>query len=134
MRSKEAKAEYRKKYYAANREATLKQMQKYNTANREAIRTRVLKKNYGLPLEVYNTLIDGQSFQCAICHAPDFTKGKPLYVDHCHKTGWVRGLLCYACNTGLGNFADDPERLQRAAEYLCFHSREGSLKVGLASA
>lgn len=41
-----------------------------------------------------------------------------LHIDHCHKTGKVRGLLCSNCNTGLGMFRDSPMLLNRASEYL----------------
>lgn len=42
----------------------------------------------------------------------------PLHVDHCHKTGAVRGVLCHLCNTGLGSFRDSPTLLARAINYL----------------
>jgi hypothetical protein len=52
---------------------------------------------------------------CAICKR---ISSKRLCVDHCHATDKVRGLLCWGCNIGLGNFADDPSRLREAAAYL----------------
>ena len=43
---------------------------------------------------------------------------KPLYVDHCHQTKAIRGLLCHKCNIALGHMNDNPEQLERAAAYL----------------
>lgn len=54
---------------------------------------------------------------CAICKLPNVSD-KAFAVDHCHKTGQVRGLLCSRCNLGLGLFQDDEETLREAARYV----------------
>ena len=75
---------------------------------------------YDLSAKQFSAMITAQNGQCAICKCVPSNKPKSggLHVDHCHSTGKVRGLLCYYCNTGLGQFKDDPDRLRRAIEYL----------------
>jgi len=58
---------------------------------------------------------------CAICHSAPRAR---LHIDHNHKTGKYRGLLCDNCNLGLGHFKDSPALLAKAIEYL----RAGSTK------
>ena len=72
-------------------------------------------RRYGLTIEQYDQMLFEQSYVCAICHKPC---SKALAVDHDHKTGAVRGLLCMNCNHGLGKFKDDPNLLMAAIKYL----------------
>lgn len=55
-----------------------------------------------------------QGGKCAICGSPSDN----LFIDHCHRTGRVRALLCLRCNSGLGFFDDDPDRLEAASRYI----------------
>jgi hypothetical protein len=82
-----------------------------------------LKRFYGLSLDEYNAMLELQQWRCALCGECENAKGRRmLCVDHCHKKGHVRKLLCVKCNTGLGNFLDDPALLRKAADYLETHS------------
>lgn len=73
------------------------------------------RKKFGIGLHQYQTILQEQNGVCYLCGQPDF---RNLAVDHCHKTGRVRRLLCTSCNTGLGKFKDDPELLRKAANYV----------------
>lgn len=72
--------------------------------------------------EVYEQLLSAQAGVCAICKMPETAKWKTrvrqLAVDHDHSTGQIRGLLCAACNAGIGNLRNDPTLLKAAAAYL----------------
>jgi hypothetical protein len=91
-------------------------------------RHSVVMKAYGLSAVEYEAMKAAQGNRCAICREEERvmhrTLGTPrdLSVDHCHKTGAVRALLCSQCNGGLGNFCDDPERLRAAIKYLEAHA------------
>ena len=78
-----------------------------------------LKSQYGLNLEDYNNLVKEQNHKCAICDTDEVDSFKGLlFVDHCHTTGKIRGLLCHHCNTALGKFKDSESILMKAIEYV----------------
>jgi hypothetical protein len=72
-----------------------------------------LRRRYGIGQAEVDELLAEQGGVCAICGAAD-----PQHVDHDHRTGWVRGILCFNCNGGLGQFRDSPEFLAGAITYL----------------
>lgn len=71
---------------------------------------------YGLTPERYDEIVAIQGGLCAICLKPPGKRR--LQVDHDHKTGRVRGLVCFRCNYGMGWFQEDLERLKRIESYL----------------
>ena len=78
-----------------------------------------LNYRYGITVEDYDQMLADQDGRCAICGTDEPGSGNVKWaVDHCHDSLKVRGLLCTTCNTGLGYFKDDPQRLRAAAEYL----------------
>ena len=120
-------------YYATNRDRIKQVHHAYYVKNKDLICERTSKnrrpetssiynrrqqiKRYGLTPEQYIDLFEAQGGVCAICGSPD-TAGKNWHIDHCHKTGKTRGILCQGCNLGLGNFRDDVDRLHLAVAYL----------------
>lgn len=85
---------------------------------------RHLRNKYGLTLAQYYEMYENQDGKCALCGTKP--KKKKLMVDHNHKTGEVRGLLCPKCNSGMGFFNDDPKLMQMASIYLQKHNRHQS--------
>ncbi len=75
-----------------------------------------LKAKYAITEEQYWAIYQKQGGKCAICHCHQ--RYKCLAVDHDHKTGMGRGLLCEQCNRGLGRFFDSALRLRSAADYV----------------
>lgn len=93
-----------RKYRLQNKDKCLA----YREKNKEARRESRLLKRYGIDTELYNTMLIEQDYKCKICKnkeiRTDYRTGEVsrLAVDHCHKTGKVRGLLCNKCNVMLG--------------------------------
>lgn len=81
-------------------------------------RRRNLKKKFGITPEQYDDLLTKQGGKCAICGTTSNFTFKNLCVDHDHKTGLVRGLLCLNCNTALGQLKDSTDLLLKAVDYL----------------
>lgn len=90
-------------------------------------RNKYLIKRFGITLEDYNQLLQEQDFVCSICRQSETEtrngRVKTLAVDHHHETGKPRGLLCAACNKGIGWFRENIQTLERAVEYLQHHER-----------
>ena len=78
-----------------------------------------LQRLYGITSEDYTEMLESQGGVCGKCKcSPPNHRKKFLAVDHCHKTGQVRGLLCDNCNRGIGLLGDTVESLNEAVEYL----------------
>lgn len=84
--------------------------------NKESFKFTQLKLNYGLTKDKYLELIELQNNRCKICNIK-LDGGLKTHVDHCHKTGKIRGILCNHCNLGIGHLKDDPKLLRAAALY-----------------
>ena len=76
-----------------------------------------LKRKFNLSKEDYYEMLKKQNNVCFICNKPNKQKRR-LCVDHCHKTGIIRGLLCVDCNVALGNVNDDVNILYKMIDYL----------------
>ena len=81
-----------------------------------------LLRNYGISIEKYLDMAENQNYKCAICYNDNFPMKSchtgVLVVDHDHKTGKVRGLLCHNCNRALGLLKDSTEYLENCITYL----------------
>jgi hypothetical protein len=86
--------------------------------HKEKAKYRDIKRKYGLDRLAYDKMYDSQNGLCLGCGQTP----KKICVDHCHKTGKVRGLLCSSCNTALGLLRDDPNTLRNLMLYLIRHS------------
>lgn len=91
--------------------------------NPDQQKNQFLRQAYGITLADYDRMAEQQGYKCAICESTDAkSNGARFHVDHDHKTGKVRGLLCGPCNTGIGKFRDSTALLISAIEYLKDHS------------
>jgi DNA-directed RNA polymerase subunit RPC12/RpoP len=87
-------------------------------AGKAAQRRYQHKSKYGIPLEERDRLFAAQGYVCAGCKRPDPQHPNGWQLDHSHKSGKVRGILCPYCNAALGFVKDDPTVLRLLAEYL----------------
>lgn len=111
-RGKDNKASYCKKCAYETKKV-------YYIENKEKFQEKYRMRLYGLTTQEYEALKVKQDHKCKICDKPskDNLNGS-LYVDHCHSTSKVRGLLCLQCNAMLGYSRDRIDLLEKAIDYL----------------
>ena len=101
--------EYQRNYIKLDR--------KINPDKYAAQKRRARLKNYGLSDDKFIEIVSAQNGLCAICKGPP-PLDRPLFVDHSHSTGNIRGLLCRRCNTLIGLAEDNCSILGEAITYL----------------
>lgn len=88
----------------------------------EDYRAAKIKQKYKITTQQYEEMFERQNGACASCKKPETTiqRGKviKLAIDHCHKTGKVRSLLCGRCNSSLGILREDPAMIESLADYI----------------
>ena len=118
---------YAKKYYYINQEELIK---KYRESNKDPIKFKHrkflkmrsnLKLTHRITVEEYNKKSKEQKNKCAICNKHRNKFKRNLAVDHCHKTGQIRGLLCIICNVNVGVVEN---RLKKIQKYLNKYRKE----------
>jgi hypothetical protein len=122
----------RRRSWAKHREKRNARTREYHVKNPDKVarwnKNRVEKnpkfsgcQKHGLSIEQFDEMVLRQGGMCAVCESE-----KKLYVDHCHTTDAIRGLLCHNCNVGIGHLRDSIAFLQKAKKYL----EGGSLVFG----
>lgn len=101
------------RHIEARRASSRERKRAWRAANPAAALAADRRKLYGVSTETVEGLVAAQGGVCAICR-----QAEPHCVDHCHATGRIRGMLCKACNAGLGLLRDDPTLMRAAAKYL----------------
>lgn len=115
----EASKKTAKAWKESHREIVQAKGREYYAQNKHKERNWRLKKTYGITLDDYDNMLKSQNGVCAVCGS---SSDKSFHVDHNHKTGKVRGLLCDKCNKALGFVKDDVGILEKLKGYLYGHS------------
>ncbi len=125
QRNKERICARRRAHKAKDRERWNAQAREYMRENKDRYYEYNAANRFGVPRAAIQAHVATSSV-CEICGDPPAAK-KRLAIDHCHATGVLRGMLCHACNLGLGAFKDDVLRIHKAALYLAKHKAKGDV-------
>jgi hypothetical protein len=94
-------------------------------------RSAYIKNKHGITVDEYEERVRQQGGLCGICGESIEIDSHKTHLDHCHKTGNKRAMLCNNCNRALGYFKDDVFNLKRAVEYLDYYNKKfGLIKEG----
>lgn len=101
-----------------NKPERKQRMREYYQNNKDKSKDRMLRRNYGISLEEYNSMLEEQNGNCYVCGKHHTQQKNSLSVDHCHTTGAVRRLLCSNCNTSLGLLKENIESVKKLIRYI----------------
>lgn len=104
-------------YRGVCKQCEKKRKSSWYSSKKTDVRIQFVARKYGLSKEDYEILIAGHNGLCAICGKSE-KSSRSLAIDHDHKTGNVRGMLCWMCNGMLGRASDDINILENAIKYL----------------
>lgn len=112
--------EARKAYRSRIQDRTTAQLRADREANPEKWANYYLKRQYGITYGEYMAMSAAQGGRCKVCGELPTVVGKKraLHVDHCHKSGKIRGLLCHQCNVSIGLLKDDPAIIRSLLLYV----------------
>lgn len=121
------------KSYLQNRDRVLAATKARATARTKEERLRRnrgqwLVRRYGITQADYDRMLADQGGVCAICGLHRPPRGRhAMHVDHNHRTGAVRAILCSSCNIGIAQFGEDIEKMMLAIRYLLRHNQSASM-------
>jgi hypothetical protein len=120
-KNKEKINKYNREYAVKNKKEMRDWNKEYRMVNKTQIRATKRKKAYGLTQEQFDLMLDLCANKCQICGFEFDISGERSafpHIDHSHKTGKVRGLLCQKCNLAIGLLKDSAEIIETAAAYI----------------
>jgi len=107
-----------RKYRRKHKDKSILYNKEYWKNNKKRLSAYMKFYHYGVTPEDYDKLYKKQNGCCALCGRHQSELTKTLCIDHDHKTGKIRGLLCLSCNRGVGYLQDDAELCLKAYQYL----------------
>lgn len=117
------KREYYKKHRNLNLQRYNNYRQKWLQNNSEKRKESWFRCRYGIELIEKEQMLKDQNYKCKICDKPE-NKNFKLHVDHSHKSGKVRSMLCLNCNVALGNVKEDLNIAKNLINYIMEYCNE----------
>ena len=118
LKNKERLLEYRKNFYNENKEVAIERSKTWAENNKRQRKHNLLKSTYNITIDDFEKMLEDQDYKCLCCSVEHSSLKKGLFVDHCHASGKIRGLLCSSCNSALGYAKDNIEILANMIKYL----------------
>lgn len=109
-----------KEYYYKNIDKKKLEASKFRKSEKgkRYIKDEYLRRLYNITIDEYNSLFEKQNGRCAICGTHQSELTRKLAVDHSHKDGTIRGLLCSKCNTALGLVNENLDIIYSMIDYI----------------